>query len=558
MPPEDKGGGKGTNDVILGGGGPNSDDVSAIEWYLHHRSFGTDGDYTGHGGYGGDKSGPEGSKAPEKDEDWAVELLDAVTDVTGRTFEPPSRKTGQEGDLWREIEPYTGAQTPEGSLFAFVGADVDIYSGLPPGIENPDPFTDLPASDPFADAEWRTRARSAAPFATLRQNSLLSSPYLLAENDVIACDPNRASCPPNVKSDFNQSSLANLVQAEMDESNAAMQTFSEGKARIISDAEHDDIQKVVSKAAQVARSDEYKLAYTVNQLRYYPLEIRHSAVLTGLGHMAFGGITMVGSGLIIYGTGGLALPLIGATGFGAGTAETISGFTLAISGADSTETVRMSGQLDYVFALTKSPTSLMFGTTGLVLSNGDINVSHRFAVVGGIAEDLATFRGDPSKLYSAVIPSGGTKAEKGASALLVKDVAALGYTARADSIETVATKLNRDFTVADLNAIDAFREQMGSSGRLDLSGQAGHAASGAAGSGGGVDFVKYGAFAQELKLHGPDTSIQQWYLDKAWTQSLNYSIKFQLETRALGEQLVQIRSVKHIWIGPTDAVKFVK
>ncbi len=438
---EDVGGAGGGGGGTSGGGGTGGGDISAILAYLYHWNFGKDGDFTGNAGYYGDNTGPVGSKEPEKDENWANDLLDSVTAVPDKTLQPPSRETGQEGDLWRrEIEPYTGLPAAKKSLFAFVGVDVDVYSGRPMVMENPDPFTGLPASDPFVDADWPTRARGAERFATRRPTSLLSSPYLLADNDVIACDPNRASCPPNVKSDFNQSSLANLVQAEMDESNAAMQALAEGKSKIIGDTE-EDIQKVVSKAAQAARSDEYTLAYTVNQLRHYPLEIRHSAVLTGLGHMAFGGVTMVGSGLIIYGTGGLALPLIGATGFGAGTAETISGLTLAFSGADSMETVRMSGQLDYVFALTKSPTSLIFGTTGLVLSNGDVNVSHRFAVVGGIAEDLATFRGDPSKLYSAVIPSVGTKAEKGASALLVKDVAALGSTAHAESIETVAAKL---------------------------------------------------------------------------------------------------------------------
>ena len=72
-----------------------------------------------------------------------------------------------------------------------------------------------------------------------------------------------------------------------------------------------------------------------------------------------------------------------------------------------------------------------------------------------------------------------------------------------------------------------------------------------------MDFVKYAAFQQELKLHGPNTWIAQWYLDKASTQSLNDSIKFQLETRAFGEQLVQIRSVKHMWISPTEAVRYV-
>jgi len=83
---------------------------------------------------------------------------------------------------------------------------------------------------------------------------------------------------------------------------------------------------------------------------------------------------------------------------------------------------------------------------------------------------------------------------KGPQYWLVKDVAALGHTARAASIETVAKKLNRNFTVDDLKTIAAFREEI-------------------AGSGGGVDFVKHGAsaqdkyqpFMQELKLHGEYT-----------------------------------------------------
>jgi hypothetical protein len=184
----------------------------------------------------------------------------------------------------------------------------------------------------------------------------------------------------------------------------------------------------------------------------------------------------------------------------------------------------MTGQLDYVFSLTSSPASLVFGTTGLVLTDGDVETSHRFAVVGGIVEDLARFRGDQSKLYSAIVPGTATAAEKGASALLLKDVAALGYRARAENLEQIVTKLNRDFTVEDLRAIAAFREEMGRSGRLDLAGAAGHAAAGAAGRGRGVDFVKYdGAFQQELKLHGPYTWLDGWYLDQAATQSLNYS-----------------------------------
>jgi hypothetical protein len=278
-PGEGSGGGSGGG----GGGGPGDSgggDIGAILAYLNHWSFGTDGDYTGNAGYGGDNIGPVGSKEPEKDEDRSTALIDALMVPPGKIPGGPQRP-GNRNDRSREIEPYGGGEMPTGSLFAFAGADVDVYSGVPLGIENPDPFTGLPASDPFADAEWPTRAPRAARFATLRQPSLLSSPYLLADNDVIACDPYRTSCLPNVKSDFNQSSLANSIQAEMDESNAAIQPFMEGKAKIVGNTEL-DMYKVASKAEQVARSDEYKLAYTVNQLRDHPLEIRHSASLTDL------------------------------------------------------------------------------------------------------------------------------------------------------------------------------------------------------------------------------------------------------------------------------------
>lgn len=552
------GGGGGTDGSggNLGTGAPGGGgDISAIIAYLNYRSFGVNGDFTGNGGYGGDNTGPVGSKEPEKNEDGAVALLDAITAVPGQTFRPPSRRAG-EGDLWREIEPFSGAKAPSGSLFAFVGRDVDPYSGVALGSEGPDPFTGTQAMDPFAAPEPRSRAGKAASFAAVRRNSLLLSPNLIAFNGPIACDPRQASCVPELRSDFNQSSLANTIQAEMDESNAAILSYMEGRAQIAGSSRY-DVHEAASTAARVTQSGEYQLAFQANQLRDHPLEVRSSGVWTGLGHVAKGGVAMAGSGLIIYGSGGLALPLIGAMGFATGIAETSSGLALAFSGVDITETIHTSGQLDYVFALTSGPTSLIFGTTGLVLSGGDANVSRRFAIVGGIGETAATFRSDPSKLYAAVLPEAATKAEKGATMLLVKDVAALGHTARAESIETVAVKLNRDFAVGDLLAIGAFREEMATSGRLDLAGQAGHLASGAAGSGGGVDFVKYGAFTQELKLHGPNTWIAQWYLDKASTQSLNYSIKYQLETRALGEQLIQIRSVKHIWISPTEAVRYV-
>lgn len=553
----------GEDDISVGGGDAGSGsggsdggpDVGNILRYLNHWSFGTDGDYTGNAGYSGDNTGPPGSKAPQADPDVvAPSDVALVLPRRGERGRPPSQ--GARSERSGTIDPYGGIPWAGRGLFAFVGGEVDVFSGLPLGIDNPDPFTGFPAADPFID-EWPARARNTtAPFAALRPTNLLSSPNLLAENDVTACNPNRTSCLPEMKSDANQSSLANVIQAEMDESFVAGLALPEGRAKIIGNGEV-DIQKLASIAVQVANSDEYRLGFAVNHLRDHPLEIQHSAVLTGLGHVVAGTVVATASGFVIYGTGGLALPLGGAMGFGAGVAEAGSGLALAFSGADSTETVRMSGQLDYVFSLTSSPASLVFGTTGLVLSGGDVSTSHRFALAGGIAEGMAGFRGDPSKLYSTLLPGVGTKAEKAASTLLVKDVAALGYTARGESVGVVASKVSRDFTVTDLQAIEAFRGELATSARLDLAGKAGHAAAGAAER--GVDFSKYrGAFQQELKLHGPFTPIYSLPLDKAWNQSLTYSIKYQLETRALGEQLVPIRSVKHIWISPTEAVRYMR
>ncbi|RWO50943.1 MAG: hypothetical protein EOS11_02095 [Mesorhizobium sp.] len=412
------------------GGGP---DVGAILAYLNHWSFGTDGDYTGNAGYSGDNTGPPGSKAPQVDPDVAAALNVAlVQPPRGERGRPPPSQAAR-GERSGTIDPYGGIPWAGRGLFAFVGGEVDVFSGLPLGIDTPDSFTGFPASDPFVD-EWPARVRNVtAPFAALRPTNLLSSPNLLADNDVTACNPNRTSCLPELKSDANQSSLATVIQAEMDESYVAIQALSEGRAKIIGNGEV-DMQKLASTAVQVANSDEYKLGFAVNQLRDHPLEIRHSAVFTGLGHVVAGTVVATASGFVIYGTGGLALPLGGAMGFAAGVAEAGSGLALAFSGADSIETVRMSGQLDYVFALTSSPASLVFGTTGLVLSGGDVNISHRFALAGGIAEGMAGFRGDPSKLYSSLLPGVGTKAEKGATTLLVKEVAALGHEARSASI----------------------------------------------------------------------------------------------------------------------------
>ena len=561
---DESGGGTGGSSGGSGTGTSGGGDISDIINYLNHRSFGADGDFTGNGGYGGDNTGPVGSKEPEKDDNGAVALLNAITAVPDQTFGRPVQRAG-EGDRSREIEPYTGARAPKGSLFAFVGQDLDPYSGLALGNERIDPFTGTQVMNPFIASGRPARAGRVESFATIRRRSLLSSRNLIASNGPIVCDSRLVECPPVMSSDFNQSSLENTIQAEMDSHNATVLNAMEGKAPQIATSPTFDVHAAASAATRVTQSGEYQLALQVNRLRDHPLEVQRSGVTVGLGQMALGGLVLAGTALADYGSGGLAHPLIGTMGLASGIAYVSSGFVLAISGASYTDAVKMGDQLEQAFALTASPTRLLFGTTGLVLSRGNADVAQGYANLGGIGEDLVRMRFDPSKLYAGVPISTATKAEKGAAILLVKDVAALGHTARAEDIGTIATKLTRDFTVDDLNAIAAFRKEMAISGRLDLAGQAGHVASGAAGSGGGVDFIKYGAsvqdkyqpFIQELKLHGEYTWLAQWYLDKASTQSLNYSIKMQLETRALGEQLIPIRSVKHIWISPTEAVKYV-
>jgi len=537
---EGEGGGGGGGGSAPGGVGG---DISAILAYLNHQGFGADGDYTGNAGFGGDNTGPVGSEAHRQLSDALAGTLLAPADALGTRYGTGPAPAGT-------LEAGAGS-----TLAPYAGAVVNTYSDRMGPVRPAGPFAARLDRDVLGDARRMPTWEGSAPFAALRRTSLLASPALLAENTVSACDPVRASCLPVLRSDASESSVATTVQAEMDESFVAITQLMEGRARIAGNGEV-DAQKLASHAAAVARSDEHQLGYQVNQLRDHPIEIRHSAALTGVGHMAWGLGTMTVSGLVVYGSGGLALPLLGATGFAAGTGEVLSGFALAISGADSVQTLRMSGQLDYVFALSSSPGSLVFGTTGLVLS-GDVDVSHRFALVGGVAEGMAGFRGNPSRLYSSVLPGVETTAEKAASSLLVKDVAALGYTARGESVSAAASKLNREFTVDDLRAIDAFREEMVRSARLDRAGRAGHDAAGAAER--GVDFSKFGgAFQQELKLHGPYTPLDSRLIDKAWNQSFVYSIKHQLDTRALGEQLVPIRSTKHIWVSPTEAVRSVR
>jgi hypothetical protein len=160
---------------------PSGGDIGDIIAYLNHWSFGTDGDYTGNGGYGGDNTGPMGSKEAEKDAAQAAALLDAITAVPGQALWPSSRRAG-ERDLWRKIESYTGVQAPMGSLGAFVGQDVDPYSGEALGNEGLDPFTGMRVTDPFTEARPRGQAGRASSYAAIGRRSLLSSPDLLAAN----------------------------------------------------------------------------------------------------------------------------------------------------------------------------------------------------------------------------------------------------------------------------------------------------------------------------------------------------------------------------------------
>jgi hypothetical protein len=62
------------------------------------------------------------------------------------------------------------------------------------------------------------------------------------------------------------------------------------------------MQQLAAQALQATKSDEYKLAASVEQLRSHPLETRRSAALTGMGHMAGGIFAMAVSGAAIYGT----------------------------------------------------------------------------------------------------------------------------------------------------------------------------------------------------------------------------------------------------------------
>ena len=425
---EGAGGGTGGAGNSEAGTGVGGGDISAIYAYRNEQfqSLGTNGDYTTGAGYGGDDIGPVGSRPLAQNSN---RLADFLRDLMAISDKLEDR--GDAGSIGR-------------TLFHFTGEAVDVYSGLPVPAGRFDPFTSLFETDYFArETDRSVYARNEGPpFTVLRRSNLLSSPRLLADNTAIPCNPNRATCLPEMRSDANQSDPLDSIRAEIDESNVAIQALAEGKAAILGGTGL-DVQALVAKAAQISQSDEYKVAAAVNKLRDHPLEIRHSAVLSGLGHMAAGGLGIAFWGFADYSSGGLAVLLGGGIGLAASTAQAGSGLALALSGADSTETLRVSGQLDYVFDLTSSLPRLMFGTTGLVLSGGDTEFSQGFAIIAGIGEDMAAFRGDPSKLYSAILPGTGTKAERRASALLIKDATALGHKAQAEDAGQLAEELRK-------------------------------------------------------------------------------------------------------------------
>jgi hypothetical protein len=190
----DGGGGSGGGD---GGTGP---DASAIFDYLNHQNwFSKDGDYTGNAGYYGDNIGPVGSKQPEQAEPPAQALP--------KTLMAPPRPGRHNVSVWDSASA-GGPLMPIGSLHAFAGADVDVYSGLPLDMAQPDPFSGWPAADHFAAAARPPRMHSTAPFTALRSASLLSSPYLLADNSGIVPATNRGAPVPDAKRDFNNSLAA--------------------------------------------------------------------------------------------------------------------------------------------------------------------------------------------------------------------------------------------------------------------------------------------------------------------------------------------------------------
>jgi RHS repeat-associated protein len=119
-----------------------------------------------------------------------------------------------------------------------------------------------------------------------------------------------------------------------------------------------------------------------------------------------------------------------------------------------------------------------------------------------------------------------------------------------------ATTLNftRAFSAADKKAIEAARKSFYEMKEIaSVAGTAGHEAAGAAGPGGGVDFIRHGvAFQEELKLHFVPI-LDDLVLGTASKQSLKYALEYQAKNAGSAV----IRSVKHIWVSPTDAVMLI-
>jgi Domain of unknown function (DUF4157) len=133
---------------------------------------------------------------------------------------------------------------------------------------------------------------------------------------------------------------------------------------------------------------------------------------------------------------------------------------------------------------------------------------------------------------------------------------ALSKTAlKASAPKAAVINFTRKFSKADEAAIAAARKAYFVDREIaTIAGTAGHEAAGALPR--GIDFARDG-FQQELKLHFVPWITQRW-LDEAAAQSLRYTAEYQAKTAATATgQLVPIRSVKHIWISPTDAVMAV-
>ncbi|MBC7705498.1 MAG: hypothetical protein H7274_16325 [Rhodoferax sp.] len=206
MAGEDGGGSGGGGGGTGGGdGGAGPDTGSILEYLNYHNWFSKDGDYTGNAGYYGDNIGPVGSTVPGPADTRSEALLRDLMESPLRVpsaLQRPANRTASSGVSESDGRTDMAAS----SLRAFVDADVDVYSGLPLSMEHPDPFTDWPVADPFAGIYRPPRIRSqAVPFSALRQTSLLRSPYLLADNDVVTPRSSQTPPLPDVKRDFNYS-----------------------------------------------------------------------------------------------------------------------------------------------------------------------------------------------------------------------------------------------------------------------------------------------------------------------------------------------------------------